>query len=260
LIRLFTSAFASQDSRRRKEYAEALLRNLACGAIDQVCIFDQQAGDLPRDNPKIVLRRVHRRPDYADYFAWMNEVAADDDISILANADIWFDEQLALFKNWLPSPNTAFALARWERDEAGHTRLRDRNDSQDAWIFRGPVRPVTSDFPPGVPGCDNRMANELAAAGYLVQNPSFSITSFHLHAGERGEYEGIGLEGRVAPPYAYVWPHNLWNLPRTVAHNILHPDVRVRWRFDRRLWSRRFKVHLFRKGLTLIGLSRDEGR
>jgi hypothetical protein len=252
LIRLFTSSFDSPDEGRRAEFAEALDRNLACDAIDVVCVLDEGARDLPVAHPKIRVRVSSTRPTYRDYFSWINELAGPDDVSILANADIYFGDHLFLFRHWLPPGGTALALARWEPDENGTFLLRDRNDSQDAWIFRGPIRNIDADFPVGVPGCDNRLASELASAGFEVLNPSFSLKSFHLHAGERLPWIGDARAGGVEPPYAYIWPHNLWPLYRTLLHNVRHPSARVGWRFDARLWKRRLKVHWIVEGWQYI--------
>ena len=258
MIRLFTSAFASHDDSRREEYAEALRRNLECDPIEAVCIFEEGTPDLPHENPRLFVRDARERPFYSDFFAWMNELAGPDDISILANADIHFDGQLALFGEWLQEPGDVLALARWEPDATGKIAIRDRNDSQDAWIFRGRIRDLDCDFPVGVPGCDNRLAIELARAGYRVLNPSFSIRSYHLHGGERAPWVGELRAGGVPPPYGYVWPHNLWPLHKTLLHNMRHPHARIGWRIDRRLWKRRLKVHWFSKGLAMLSGTRDE--
>ena len=232
-------------------------RNLACEAIDAVCVFDEGSEDLPHGNSKLFSRRVTRRPTYAEYFDWINELAGPDDISLLANADIYFDEQISFFRDWQLPRDTVFALARWEPDDSGRMSLRDRNDSQDAWIFRGQIRRVESQYPMGVPGCDNRLASELERAGYRVLNPAFSIRSYHLHAGERIPWTGEARQGEVPPPYGYVWPHNLFPLYATLFHNIRRPAARVGWRLDKRLWSRRLKLHWFSKGVALISGSRQ---
>ena len=161
-----------------------------------------------------------------------------------------------MFNVWKPAPDTAFALARWEPDSSGKVSLRDRNDSQDAWIFRGPIRRMESDYPMGVPGCDNRLAEELRRAGYTVLNPSFSIRSYHLHSGHRTPWTGDARKGEVPPPYGYVWPHNLWPLPAILLHNARHPQSRIGWRLDRRLWSRRLKLHWFTRGWGILAGSR----
>jgi len=242
------------------EYADVMRRNLACPSIDSVLVFDEGSRDLPRDTAKLLVRAFKGRPTYQDYFDWINEIASPGDISIIANADIFFDERVALFRYWTPPDGVVLALARWEQADDSGARLRDRNDSQDAWVFTGRVRQFNAGYPVGVVGCDNRFAMELSLAGYSVLNPSFSIRSYHLHSGERGEYEGEGRAGSVAPPYAYVWPHNLWSLPRTLLHNVVHPRARVGWRFDRRFWSSTLRTHWLRKAFGILRASSSQAR
>jgi hypothetical protein len=228
MIRLFTTAYPEAGPARRAELLECLRRNVACAAIGEVCILVEGNVDFLPDSPKMRTKAVGARPTYSNFFAWIAEAAASDDVSIISNSDIWFDESIAV-ANRVVGSRDCLALARWSDG-----RLFNRNDSQDAWIFRGHLRMVAGDFPLGVPRCDNRLLYELQTAGYRVSNPAFSIRARHVHSGERGEYTHEGLAHSVAEPYRYLWPHNLWSLPRTLWHNALHPAERIGWRFDRR--------------------------
>jgi hypothetical protein len=227
-------------------------RNVECASIDSILVFDEGSDSLPRGNAKVVVRSVTGRPTYADYFAWINEVAAPDDVSIVANADIYYDRQLELLKRWAFPANVALALSRWETTDDGRFLLRDHNDSQDTWIFRGRVRDVRANFPVGVPRCDNRIVSELRRAGYVVTNPSFTLRSHHVHAGDRESYGEGHLPGYVEPPYEYVWPTNLWSMPKTFLYNARHPGERLGWRVDRRRWSARLKLHWLSKGVSML--------
>jgi hypothetical protein len=224
---------------RRAEYSEVLRRNCDCRAIDEICLFREGGGDPPASCGKLRTRRVSERPLYSDYFDWINEIAGPDDISIIANADIYFDEQLELFTHWALPASTVFMLARWDVDASGQSILQYRNESQDTWIFRGRVRQFTSDFPAGVPRCDNRLAYELVKAGFKVLNPSMSIRTHHLHSGPARSYRSREYNDLIPPPYGYQWPHNLWSLPRTLAYNSRHPSAPLGWRFDKRWWEPR---------------------
>jgi hypothetical protein len=234
LIRLFTTAYPEAASARRAELLECLRRNVACAAISEICILVEGDVDFLPDSPKTRTRTVGARPTYNDFFSWIAEAAAVDDLSIIANSDIWFDESITV-ANRVVGSGDCFALARWSDG-----RLFDRNDSQDAWIFRGRINGVRGDFPIGVPRCDNRLLYELQEAGYRVTNPAFSIRAHHLHAGHRPAYSAENTGDFVAPPYRYTWPDNLWSLPRTLWHNALHPAERIGWRLDRRRVKRTF--------------------
>ena len=99
---------------------------------------------------------------------------------IIANADIFFDETLALIESE-PLDGKMLCLSRWDEDSNGILRHLDRPDSQDAWIFEPPLPRIASDFFLGKPGCDNRLAYEVACAGLAVLNPSRSLRARHLH-------------------------------------------------------------------------------
>ena len=250
MIRLFTTSYPERNPARWAEYDECLRRNLECAAIDQVCLLVEGDGQLPV-SPKLVTRCVAERPKYADYLTWIREIVAPGDVSVISNSDIFFDQGLSLLRTWDIPAHTALALSRWDSVPHG-PRLYDHNDSQDSWIFKGTPGNIVADFPVGVPRCDNRFAHELEAAGYRVTNPSFSLRSYHLHTGARSGYENANQPGFVPPPYKYVWPHNLWSLPKTLRHNLLNPSARVGWRLDRRQWSSRLKLHWIERAWRLI--------
>jgi len=228
MLRLFTTLYDERRPERISEYLFCLEKNVACGSLAEICII-AQPNSLPLpSSDKIRLRKGDRRPNYDDFFAWINEIAEPSDVSLIANTDIWLDESISVVEHVL-NDRDCFALSRWDGN-----KLFDRNDSQDCWCWRGQVVEVRGDFPVGVPRCDNRLVHELERAGYRVMNPSFSIRIHHVHAGARPEYEDANLEHFVEPPYGYVWPHNLWSLPRIIAYNLRHSDTSVAWRFDTR--------------------------
>lgn len=198
---------------------------------------------------RITTRAITQRPTYDDFFEWIAELATDDDVSIVANTDVWFGNDVSVATGAL-SGDECFALARWET-----TGLLDRNDSQDCWIFRGRVQSVKGDFPLGVPRCDNRLMHELQAAGYTVRNPSFSVRAHHVHAQQREEYSTDNLEQFVAPPYGYLWPHNLWSLRKTTWHNLRNPANMISWRFDRRRALQWLPVRAARKLWRMVASS-----
>ena len=251
LIRLFTSLFKVHDASRRDEYAAVMARNIACKAIDEVCVIVEGGAESYLKSPKLRIRRIESRPTYADFFQWANELAGPEDISIVANADIYLDDQFALFRHWLLPEGTAFILAPWDVGSTGTSSLRYRNDSQDTWIFRGTIRAVAADFQIGVPRCDNRLAVELTNAGYKVRNPAFSLRTNHLHFAEHRSYLEKEHSERIPPPYGYRWPENLWSLPRTLAYNARHPSAPLDWRLDKRRLASRLKLHRISKVLGI---------
>ena len=70
------------------------------------------------------------------------------------------------------------------------------------WCFRGRVPDtLRAAFFLGWPGCDNRFAHEIAAAGYTLTNPARSIRCHHLHL------SGARSESWTNPAHSVPGPH-----------------------------------------------------
>ncbi len=237
-VRLFTSIYVEENATRRRELRECLARNADCPFIDEICLLQEQQAECRFKHAKLRLHPIPRRPLYEDFFKAMNQLCqCENDFSIIANSDIYFDRTLSAVVDNLKHRQCA-ALSRWDIQPDGHAVLFDRNDSQDAWIFRGPVRSVVGDFCVGIPRCDNRILYELRRAGYEVINPAFSIRALHLHSGPRADYPNE-ISGRFAPPpYEYLFPSNLVSLPQFLYGRMLGQFSGVTWRVNPRFLRR----------------------
>lgn len=251
MIRLFTTAYESACPDRAREMRDCLERNLALPCLEAIHVLVEGNPGFPESHPKIQRRSITHRPSLRAYLDWINETASPDDISIIANADIHFEANIRLADDLL-TRDQCWALARWDDRGAEEPVLFDRNDSQDAWVFRGPIMPMTGDFPMGVARCDNRLLFELMHVGYRVANPAFAIRARHLHDAPFREYAETHQPGYVAPPYRYLWPHNLWSLPRTWWHNRRRPDEAIAWRRDPRQWQRSLPGRIMRRVSRLV--------
>ncbi len=247
MIRVFSSYYPERGGKRAAELFQCMERNLHLPEISALCLLLEQGAPPAPENPKLKTQSVSIRPSYDDFFRWANAlVETPSDVSIIANSDIYFDDSiLALAKSL--KLNQCAALSRWDVQADQSLRLFDRNDSQDAWVFRGKIRPMNADFCVGIPRCDNRILYELRAAGYEVINPAFSVRACHLHIGERTEYPGQINGPHVEGPYEYLWPHNLMSLPATLLHNIKNPNTKLGWRFDWRRLRRTLPWRVFNK-------------
>jgi hypothetical protein len=151
------------------------------------------------------VRTLPGRPTFAELFAAVNARTDEQDINIIANADIYFDDSLEAVASI--ELDECYALGRWDDTEAG-LRLSKADDSQDAWVFRGRIRSITAPFTMGVLGCDNRLAYLFSEAGYRLSNPSRSIRAIHLHRSSVRRY-GYGVENLVPGPYKRLVPTEL---------------------------------------------------
>jgi len=252
MIRLFTTIFSVEDKKREQEYRTAMTCNLDQSGIDEIHVFEEGESGLSPSTEKGVLRKIGTRPHYSDFFSWINELAGPDDISIIANTDIFFEDSITAVDRFLKN-DECYALSRWDAQPDGSPRLFDRNDSQDAWIFRGPIQEaVYGDFPLGVPRCDNRLLHELRTGGYHVRNPAFSIRALHLHDRNESEINYEDSPDEVPRPYAYAYAENLCPIPLLWWHNLRHPDQRLHGRFDRRKVARSLPGRVLNRIRALI--------
>lgn len=161
MIRLIYNYYEDKNKVRKREIDFCLQKNL--------------------DNPHInvVIIETEEKPTYNLFFQKINEMTGPDDINIICNSDIFFDETIILTATM--KHKQVYALSRWDYINEHNIKLFDRHDSQDTWIVKGRVENVISNFTLGKKGCDNRIAYEFKNAGYLISNPSRSIKTYHVH-------------------------------------------------------------------------------
>ncbi|MEB3330923.1 MAG: hypothetical protein VKI83_00305 [Synechococcaceae cyanobacterium] len=155
------------------------------------------------------LIRLERRITYAD---WLRCASGHSDtILLLANNDIRFDHTLDQLAAWLPAPDRALALSRWEThppDQPPWLRA-SPHWSQDVWAIRSDA-PIdasllhASAIPLGVPGCDNRIAHVLWSHGFGLANPCLQIRCLHEHRSDGRSYDRAA--GRLFGACTYVHP------------------------------------------------------
>ena len=185
-INLYINKFVSDNPERQAEYDRCLDLNRSnrfIGAIHFVLPEDGGTG----------------RPTFNDFFRMISMTSGPNDINIVSNSDIYFDETLEQAKTL--SSRCALAILRWDLDENGSPKISiHRGDCQDVWIFRGIPKGINGDFQIGIPGCDNRIAHEIKAAGYTVYNPAKLIRTIHVHS----QRTGRTYSGKVSIPRPYL--------------------------------------------------------
>jgi len=197
MITLYTSYYKDKSEIRQKELDYCLQQNIANPLIDRIMLF---CDGIEIDNPKVCILGTHR-PTYRDFFNAINKHSQNEqEISIIANTDIYFDASLSLIKLY---PNKeCYALSRWDIKPGQAPKLHNERFSQDVWIFTGKMRNVKyAEFYLGIPGCDNRIAWELERAGYKITNPAHKIKTYHYHASNLHNYTD---KIRISKPYLFI--------------------------------------------------------
>jgi len=199
---LFTSYYKDKSTVRQAELELCMKMNKNNKAIDKIYVFlegkKQDFNCLKHDKIKVI---ETSRPTYKMFFELVNSVTQPEDINIIANTDIFFDESLKLCRQKM-QPNDCYALSRYHLNEDQSIKLHNEKYSQDTWIFKGQIRiPSFCDFFLGMRGCDNRIAYEIRSAGYNITNPAYSIISIHYHVSDLHNYT---KEDIIPKPYLPV--------------------------------------------------------
>lgn len=195
-INLFINHYQCGDAHRQRELDFCFEANQNNPLIDKIINFDN-------------------RIMYHDFFEATKEYP--NDINILANSDIYFNETLENVHSI--RANECYAITRSELRgseivsfEDMHHRNRGAKamHSQDVWIFRGVVNRVQAKFYLGIPGCDNRVAAEINKAGYHLKNPCYSIQCVHKHQSSERNYNiPKGTPNKIPMPYLWVHPERI---------------------------------------------------
>ena len=206
-MNLIIEYFQSKNHIRNGEYLYCLHENIGIDQIDNIYIFVEEGSDLNFDSPKIKKIVSKERPTYQDLFEYCNEHMKDE-ICIVANADIIFDDTLEYFYD-LDMTKQFYALTRWEvsTSDGKNWEIGPYNNaaSQDVWVFKTPV--LTSDnmnYTMGKPGCDNKIAYHMRELGYVCRNPGRKIITTHFHVSNFRTYNWES--DRVPGPYLLIAP------------------------------------------------------
>ena len=208
LINLLINPYKADNPSRQAELDYCRKKNTALGVFDAIYILNENG-----------------RAAYNDFFALTRQLP--DDVNVIANLDIYFDDSAQLFDE-MPE-RELWALTRWEVKTGrmhGYGEERARY-SQDVWAFRGACKVnaiwMGQPFGMGVPGCDNVLSRLFKNAGYRVRNPSYDIKAWHLHANESRNYPR-----RIGNPSVFlpVDPCHIYDTPI----NEVKPEARHTFR------------------------------
>ena len=209
-INLYTTFYEEPNPERKQELLYCIKKNAECRSVDSLFILNEARNPPLIQSDKIHYITITNRPTYNDFFKFINEKTADENINIIANTDIYFDTSLDKLKE-LNLKNHCLALTRWEINMENNT-LELPADSyycQDSWVFKGCIQNINGDIKLGMPGCDNRIAYEIKKAGYRISNLSISIKSYHVHGVQIHNYSE-GVKDTVSGSYAFCTSGQDW--------------------------------------------------
>lgn len=163
---------------------------------------------------KIELVEIHERAGFHDFFEHANRVKQGN-VIVACNTDIYFDHTLKSATACSFNPDSTghysllMALTRYNLHPIEGIRIQDfpggriNGGSNDAWIFKAPIKRFGWDIKIGILGCDAYVAQRAKAAGLTVINPCLSVRAIHFHP-SRERTGGSMLNGKTywdAPDY-----------------------------------------------------------
>jgi hypothetical protein len=188
MINLITTYYKTSNEERNNEIDKCLKKNIENKYIKKIYLLNNKRYDI-EDNKiiqVIITTDENYKLKYSDAISFINNYLQDD-MCILSNSDIYFNDTLAILKN-IDLKDHFFALLRYDEDMDGNVSIFKRHniprdDSQDCWIFQSPLQIDLKkiDFSLGTLGCDSTFAYVAHTSGIKVSNPSYDIVSIHVH-------------------------------------------------------------------------------
>lgn len=218
---LITTYYKPNNKERVLEINKCLYKNYENKYIQKIYLLNDDIYDLPFEDKKDKIKQIifidkNCKLKYNDAISFINNELKNN-ICILSNSDIYFDNTLSKINNFNIT-NNCFALLRYDEQIDHYTKKIftrhniPRNDSQDCWIFRSPLNIDISkvNFAFGTMGCDSIFANIIYESGITISNPCFDIISTHVHNSNFRTYnENDYIHGK----YALLTPCNLNTIP-----------------------------------------------
>jgi hypothetical protein len=202
-MRLLISLYPIKNPNRSEEILKCLKGNLENNYLEKIIILNEGFNDLEMiKNDKIEVINLNKRPTFNDYFSYFK----NNDVNIIANNDILFNNSLSFIFYLKLKANEVLALSRYEMN---NKIFRAKyGDSQDTWVF-GPnfnKGKCNFDFYLGIPGCDNRIAGVLYSNKNRVYNPAKLIKTMHFHSSNDRNYSSMD---RIYGEYLNIKPTNI---------------------------------------------------
>lgn len=188
-VDLYTSYFTSESKPRQEELDSCLRKNLDNTRFREITLFvkDEHMYRVEKFAPGQAMLKLEPMEGIPSYADWLRAAAKKEGVSIFANSDIYFGDDIHKVHECLATPKSVVCLSRHEESEGIITPHKNPKWSQDAWaIDSRSIRLI--DFMEGLEirtglcRCDNKFLYHFAINGWDVFNPMSSILCVHRHA------------------------------------------------------------------------------
>jgi len=197
VIRLVIEYWNSSDEERNIEVKNTINKNIKSGYFDHIIIFTQSyEGTSDIIKQEIVDLHIGFPKRYCDMIDYINEITSENDINIISNSDILFDETIVNSNK--VERGEVYCLSRWENGTPyGEMIIATDNQTKykttaDTWVWLGKLNYISAydfrnnlfffgDYCLGEIGCDNAFAFDLVISKYVVWNPFDKIKCHHIH-------------------------------------------------------------------------------
>jgi hypothetical protein len=197
-VNLFISLYNISDKVRKEEVLDTLNQNLSNKYIKSIVILNDGLVSDILEHPKVILVNINRRTYFCDYYNYLYQ----DELNIIANNDIIFQNNIKNLKYLFIGKNDLLALTRTEQDGSLYNKA--TGDSQDAWIIFGkPNCLLDCNFSQGILGCDPKLNHIFFKNGYRVLNPSKYIKILHIH---QSNFRTYSIKDRIEGSYLFTKP------------------------------------------------------
>jgi hypothetical protein len=205
-VNIFTNYYKTPSNIRDSEILASLQKNIENHNITKIYIIRTKSDEHGLKSDKIIDIISEDRPTYKSLFNQCNKVTGVNDVNIIINSDCFMNEFfIEIIENI--KHNECYALNRLEVNNINNLndtyRMVGTNDSQDAWVFRGPISIKGGEFFLGKPGCDNKICYDAHVSNYDLINPlNSNIYVYHYHKDAYRSYNEV--TDRLSRPYALV--------------------------------------------------------
>jgi hypothetical protein len=205
-IIFFTQFYIPKDLERKKEVVTCLKNNISNPLINKIYLFGEEDYNFKEilgniNIQKIKYINIGDRLSYKKTFETADKLNSGNQIFILANSDIYFDETLKKLFNFNLKKHF-LALTRIEEVNNGKNIYYEKDYiSQDTWIWQDKLNIENRNISKfkhynkdgiklGIHGCDNYIAYMMEDVGFIVKNKCKLINTFHLHKNQFREWQG----------------------------------------------------------------------